>query len=59
MIFRGKNGKLYEINKKDYLNEKEYNKAIMAIKCDKKPVIMKLQSSKEEIINIIKTSMSK
>ena len=32
MLFRGKSGKLYEINKSDYLTEKEYNRAIMAIK---------------------------
>ena len=32
MLFRGKSGKLYEINKSDYLTEKEYNRAIMAVK---------------------------
>tara|TARA_B100000282_G_C31730667_1_gene490761 strand:- start:1438 stop:1617 length:180 start_codon:yes stop_codon:yes gene_type:complete len=59
MLFRGKSGKLYEINKSDYLTEKEYNRAIMAVKFDVINNIKKPHDSKREIINIIKRAVSK
>ncbi len=59
MLFRGKSGKLYEINKSDYLTEKEYNRAIMAVKFDVVNNIKKPHDSKREIINIIKRAVSK
>ena len=59
MLFRGKSGKLYEINKSDYLTEKEYNRAIMAVKFDVINNIKKPRDAKREIINIIKRAVSK
>lgn len=59
MIFRGSNGKLYEINKRDYLTEKEYNKAIIAIKSESTRHNSVNVNIKKEIIDIIKTAMSK
>lgn len=59
MLFRGKSGKLYEINKSDYLTEKEYNRAIMAVKFDVINNIKKPYDAKREIINIIKRAVSK
>lgn len=59
MLFRGKSGKLYEINKNAYLTEKEYNRAIRAIKFDVVNNIKKPNDAKSEIINIIKRVVSK
>ena len=59
MLFRGKSGKLYEINKSDYLTEKEYNRAIMAVKFDVVNTIKKPYNAKSEIISIIKRAGSK
>ena len=59
MLFRGKSGKLYEINKSDYLTEKEYNRAIMAIKFQVVNNLDKPCDSKTDILNIIKRAMSK
>jgi hypothetical protein len=57
MIFRGSDGKLYEINKRDYLTEKDYNKAIISIKSES--TRHNSVNIKKEIIDIIKTAMSK
>ena len=59
MLYRGKSGKLYENNKSDYLTQKEYNRAIMAVKFDVVNNIKKPHDSKREIINIIKRAVSK
>lgn len=59
MLFRGKSGKLYEINKSDYLTEKEYNTAVMAVKFDVVNNIKKPYDAKSDIINIIKRAVSK
>uniref|UniRef100_A0A6C0CR63 Uncharacterized protein n=1 Tax=viral metagenome TaxID=1070528 RepID=A0A6C0CR63_9ZZZZ len=59
MLFRGKSGKLYEIKKRDYLSEKEYNKAIMSIKFQISNSINTSYIAKEEILNIIKKEVSR
>lgn len=59
MLFRSKNGNLYNIKKADYLTEKDYYTAIMTVKHMKGENKNKGIDSKTLIKDIIRKSMSK